>query len=167
MKEALQDVCWPNGICYGCGPVNPEGIQIKSYWNEDGSRVIATVDPGRKYTGWPGLVYGGFMAMLVDCHSNWTAMAYHYRADGREPGSLPNINCVTGQLGVRYLKPTPMGVLLHLSAWVEGEIGRRARVICEIRAGNELTAIGDSIFFRVDTDALADQAHHNAHGDRA
>ena len=167
MKEALQDVCGPNGICYGCGPANPKGIQIKSYWAEDGRCVIATVRPEQKYTSWPGLVYGGFLAMLVDCHSNWTVMAHHYRADGREPGSLPSINCVTGQLGVRYLKPTPMGVPLNLCAWVEGEVGRKTRVICEIRAGDELTAVGDSIFFRVDTNALADQAHQKdvAHGD--
>ncbi|MCL1824562.1 MAG: PaaI family thioesterase [Betaproteobacteria bacterium] len=160
MVNALQDACGPNGICYGCGPANPKGIQIKSYWSEDGKRVIATVNPDQKYTSWPGLVYGGFLAMLVDCHSNWTVMAHHYRADGREPGSQPSINCVTGQLGVRYLKPTPMGVPLHLSAWVEGEVGRKTRVICEIRAGDELTAVGDSIFFRVDTNALADQAHN-------
>jgi len=29
--------------------------------------------------------------MLVDCHSNWTAMAYHYRAEGREPDSLQGL----------------------------------------------------------------------------
>ncbi|MDR1424481.1 MAG: PaaI family thioesterase [Azoarcus sp.] len=160
--HALQDLCMPGGICYGCGPSNADGIQIKSYWDAGGKCVIATVDPDRKYTSWPGLVYGGFLAMLVDCHSNWTVMAYHYRAEGRAPGSLPKIGCVTGQLSIRYLKPTPMGVPLHLSAWVEGDVARKSRVICEIRAGDELTAVGDSIFFRVDTGALADQAHKRA-----
>ena len=162
MKNALQDVCGPDGICYGCGPSNAHGIHIKSYWDEDGKHVIATVNPDRKYTSWPGLVYGGFLAMLVDCHSNWTVMAHHYRAEGREPGSLPKVGCVTGHLGIRYLKPTPMGVPLNLKAWIEGDVGRKTRVICEIRAGDELTAVGDSIFFRVDTGALADQAHKNA-----
>ncbi|MDR0717206.1 MAG: PaaI family thioesterase [Azoarcus sp.] len=165
MMKALQDVCGPDGICYGCGPANPDGIRIKSYWAEDGAHVVAVVEPERKYTSWPGLVYGGFLAMLVDCHSNWTAMAHHYRAEGREAGSLPKINCVTGQLGIRYLKPTPMGVALHLCAWVEGETGRKTRVICEIRANDELTAVGDSIFFRVDTGALAEQAHKATPGE--
>ncbi|MCL1919098.1 MAG: PaaI family thioesterase [Peptococcaceae bacterium] len=159
MNKPLQDVCAPNGVCYGCGPANPEGVQIKSYWAADGKHVIATVNPDPKYTGWPEMVYGGFLAMMTDCHSNWTVMAYHYRAEGREPGSFPRINCVTGQLGVKYLKPTPMGVPLHLSAWVEGEVGRKTRVICEIRAGDELTAVGDSIFVRADAAALAKQAH--------
>ncbi|MDR3213774.1 MAG: PaaI family thioesterase [Azoarcus sp.] len=165
MENALQDIYCPDGICYGCGPENPHGIHIKSYWTEDGRRVVATVAPERKYTSWPGLVYGGFLAMLVDCHSNWTAMAHHCRAEGREADSLPRISCVTGQLSVRYLKPTPMGVPLELSAWVEGELARKTRVICEIRANGELTAVGDSVFFRVDTDALAEQAHKTSPGE--
>ncbi|MDR1646435.1 MAG: PaaI family thioesterase [Zoogloeaceae bacterium] len=164
----LQDACLPEGICYGCGPSNPDGIHIKSYWNATGDRVIATVQPEPKYTSWPGLVYGGFLAMLTDCHSNWTVMAHHYQAEEREPGSLPRIGCVTGQLSLRYLKPTPMGVPLHLSAWVEGEVARKSRVICEIRAGETLTTVGDSIFFRVDTSALAEEAHqHVAVGHKA
>lgn len=164
MEKALQDMCEPNGICYGCGPVNPKGIQIKSYWADDGEHVIATVTPGPEYTGWPDMVYGGFLAMLTDCHSNWTAIAHCFRAEGREPGSLPRVTCVTGQLGVKYLKPTPMGVPLNLSARIEGEVGRKIRVICEIRAGDELTVVGDSVFVRVDADALAQKAQSAAHG---
>lgn len=155
-------MCEPNGVCFGCGPANPQGIQIKSHWAEDGKHVIATVTPDPKFTGWPDLVYGGFLAMVTDCHSNWTAIAHHYRAENREPGHSPRIQCVTGQLGVRYLKPTPMGVPLHLSAWVEGEVGRKTRVLCEIRANDQVTVTGDSVFVRVDTGALANQAHHKS-----
>lgn len=97
--------------------------------------------------------------MLVDCHSNWTAMAYHYRAEGREPGSLPRIDCVTGNLGIKFIKPTPMGIILTLRARVDGDVGRKTRVICEVYAGDVLTAIGDSIFVRVDTGQLAAVAH--------
>ena len=43
-------------------------------------------------------------------------MAYHYRAEGREPGSLPRIDCVTSTLNLTYLNPTPMGVELLLKA---------------------------------------------------
>ena len=161
MNPALQDLAGPEGICFGCGPSNPQGLQIKSYWAEDGVHVLATITPDPCYTGWPGLVYGGFLAMLVDCHSNWTCMAYHYRSEGREPGTEPGIDCVTGQLGIKYLKPTPMGVPLKLSARVEGEVGRKSRIICEIYAGDELTAVGDSIFVRVDTDLLAQKAHRS------
>lgn len=159
MVTALQDLAAPDGICYGCGSAHPHGLHIKSYWHEDGVHVVATHTPDSQFTGWPGLVYGGLIAMLVDCHSNWTAMAYHYRAEGREPGSLPRIDCVTGRLGVEYLKPTPMGVPLSLKAWVEGPVERKSRVLCEVRAGEVLTARGDSVFVRVDTARLAAAAH--------
>jgi predicted thioesterase len=86
-------------------------------------------------------------------------MAYHYRAEQREPGSLPRIDCVTGHLGIKFIKPTPLGVTLTLRARVEGDVGRKSRVVCEVYAGDVLTAIGDSVFVRVDTGQLADAAH--------
>ncbi len=132
---------------------NPHGLHIKSRWDADGIHLIAQHAPEAHFTGWPDLVYGGLIAMLVDCHSNWTAMAYHYRTEQREPGSLPRIDCVTGNLGIKFIKPTPMGVTLTLRARVEGDVKRKTRVVCEIYAGDVLTAIGDSVFVRVDTGA--------------
>lgn len=155
---SLQDTAAPDGVCYGCGSSNPHGLHIKSFWHEDGVHVIAEYLPDAKYCGWPDLVYGGLIAMLVDCHSNWTAMACHYRAEQREADSLPRINCVTGNLGIKFIKPTPMGVPLTLRAKVEGEVGRKSRVICEVFAGDVLTAVGDSVFVRADTGQLASRA---------
>ena len=156
---SLQDSAAPEGVCFGCGTSKVHGLHVKSFWHEDGVHVIAEHLPDAKYCGWPDLVYGGLIAMLVDCHSNWTAMAFHYRAQQREVDSLPRINCVTGNLGIKFIKPTPMGVPLTLRARVEGEVGRKSRVICEVYAGDVLTAVGDSIFVRVDTAELASQAH--------
>ncbi|QCY13418.1 PaaI family thioesterase [Pseudomonas sp. MPC6] len=156
---SLQDSAAPEGVCYGCGSSNPHGLHIKSFWHEDGVHVMAEHVPEAKYCGWPDLVYGGLIAMLVDCHSNWTAMAYHYRQEQRAANSLARINCVTGNLGIKFIKPTPMGVPLTLRAKVEGEVGRKTRVICEVYAGDLLTAVGDSVFVRVDTGQLADAAH--------
>jgi hypothetical protein len=159
LDTSLQDTAAPDGVCFGCGSSNPHGLHIKSFWHDDGVHVMAEHVPEAKYCGWPELVYGGLIAMLVDCHSNWTAMAYHYRAEQREPESLPRINCVTGNLGIKFIKPTPMGVPLTLKARVDGEVGRKTRVICEVYAGYVLTAVGDSVFVRVDTEQLAANAH--------
>lgn len=156
---SIQQLASPEGSCYGCGCSHPTGLHVESHWAEDGVHVLCKHTPASEFHGWPGLVYGGLLAMLVDCHSNWTAMAYHYRAEGREPGSLPRIDCVTGQLSLTYLKPTPMGVELVLKARVEGEVGRKSRVICDIWAGDVLTVTADSVFVRVDTERLRQQAH--------
>jgi hypothetical protein len=157
-SNALQDLVAPDGICFGCGSAHPSGLHVKSHWDADGIHVVSHHLPDAGFIGWPNLVYGGLIAMLVDCHSNWTAMAYHYRAEAREPGTLPRIDCVTGFLGVKYVKPTPMGVALKLTARIEGDVGRKSRVLCDVYAGEVLTAVGDSIFVRVDTAQLAASA---------
>jgi hypothetical protein len=149
--QALQDVCMPHLMCFGCGPSNPEGLKLKSHFSIDGQFVIATYTPPSKYSsGLKDALYGGMIASLIDCHSNWTAMAFGYCAEGREPGSQPPIASVTGALNVKYLKPTPMNTPLHLKAWVEGEVGRKTRIICELGTAAIVTAVGDSIFVRVD-----------------
>jgi hypothetical protein len=158
---ALQDLAAPDGVCFGCGPKNKQGLQIKSYWDKDNVHVLMQYLPGAHYAGWPSLVYGGLIGCLIDCHSNWTAMAYHYRAEGREPDTLPRIDCVTSTLGIKFIKPTPLGVLLTLKARVEGKVSRKTRVLCEVYASDILTALGDSIFVRVETSELAKTAHHS------
>lgn len=158
MKKSLQEIADPDGVCYGCGQSNPHGLHLKSYPEEDGIHYAAVIQPEDYYCGWPGLVYGGFIAMIVDCHSNWTAMSAHYRAEGREPGSLPKINCVTGRLALRYRKATPMGVPLRLRSWVEGDVSRGTIIKCEVYAGSELTVTAESLFIRVNTEELAENA---------
>ena len=155
MPVALQDLCLPEGMCYGCGSANPDGLHLKSYWSDDGQYVVAAFDPLPKYTsGFKNAVYGGLIASLIDCHSNWTAMAFGYKAEGREPGTLPLIASVTGSLCVQYLKPTPLDRTIHLRAWVEGEVGRKTRVLCELGTEDTVTAKGDSVFVRVDASRL-------------
>jgi hypothetical protein len=155
---ALQDIIAPDGVCFGCGASNTHGLRIKSFWDADGVHVVAEHTPEEHYVGWPQLVYGGLISCLIDCHSNWTAMAYHYRAENREPGTLPRIDCVTGSLSVKYIKPTPMGTPLTLKARIDGEAGRKTRVLCEVYAGDIVTALGDSVFVRVDVGHLAKTA---------
>jgi len=152
--ESLQKLIEPEGVCFGCGQANPQGLQIESFPQPDGW-VVAEIVPDSKFCGWPDLVYGGFLAMLVDCHSNYTAIYAHYQAEGRKPGSLPKISCATGSLGVKYIRPTPMGVPIMLKARVEGDVRRKTRIVCEVYAGGVLTVIGDSVFVRINPADLA------------
>ena len=152
--SAIQDISFPDNVCFCCGSAHPTGLHIKSYWDPDGIHVICRYTPLPEFVGYPGLVYGGLIAMLIDCHAGWTAMAYHYRAEGREPDSLPRIDCVTGNMNITYRKPTQMGVELTLRAKVVGDVGRKSRVVCEVWAGDVMTVSADTVFFRVDTKQL-------------
>lgn len=37
-KEAFQNLI-PNNQCFGCGPNNKDGLQIKSYWSKPGESI--------------------------------------------------------------------------------------------------------------------------------
>ncbi|MCB1475231.1 MAG: hypothetical protein KDJ53_04260, partial [Rhodobiaceae bacterium] len=115
--------------------------------------------PRPEFIGFPGLVYGGLTAMLIDCHSCWTVVAHHYRAEGREPGSLPRIDCVTGRMSIDYLKAGDVRREIFLKARVDGPLERKTRVICEVWSGDLMIAKGETVFVRADTEKLRALAH--------
>ena len=40
---------------------------------EDGDFIVATFQPEPHHEAWDGVVNGGIVGCLFDCHSNWTA----------------------------------------------------------------------------------------------
>lgn len=150
--EFVQDV-WEHATCYGCGPANHDGLHIKSSLSEDGQFLVATFQPEAKYNaGFPNVMYGGLVASLIDCHSIWTAITFTYLAEDRPLGNDPIVTFVTGQLQVKYLKPTPLDQPIQLKAWVEGEVGRKTRILCELGPQGDLTATGDVLAVRINAD---------------
>ena len=115
--------------CYGCGRLNPEGHQLKSFW--EGDESVARFRPRPYHTAIPGFVYGGLIASLIDCHGTGTAAGAALRAAGGELGKDPMPRFLTASLKVDYLKPTPLGPELELRARVK-ELKER-KVITEIR----------------------------------
>jgi acyl-coenzyme A thioesterase PaaI-like protein len=141
---------WPQNTCYGCGPGNTEGIQLKSHWAKDKNAVIATCHVDAKYNaGAPNMMYGGTIASLIDCHSLWTAIVFIHKEENKEICSPPTILCVTAELTVKYLKPTPVSSPIHLKAWIKGDIGKKTHVYCELGPAGEITATGDVIAIRI------------------
>ena len=136
-----------SAICFGCGRNNPQSLGIRTFW--DGREGICHFTPAAQHTAFPGVVYGGLLASLVDCHSIGTAIAAMYDAKTRAPGSAPEITCVTASLQVDYLKPTPTGVTLELRARVEELGARKAIVRCSLRAGTLETVRGRVVAVRV------------------
>ena len=133
-------------VCHGCGNDNPNGLHIKTYWN--GTEGLCRFNPEPHHMAFPGYVYGGLIACLIDCHSTGTATAAAYDAEGREPGTDPPIRYVTGTLTVRFLRPTPMGSELLIRARVR-ELGEKKAVIdCSLFAGDEACAQGEVIVIR-------------------
>jgi acyl-coenzyme A thioesterase PaaI-like protein len=143
-QKAFQDL-YPDELsyCYGCGRLNEQGLQIKSYW--DGDETVATFLPRPYHIAIPGYVYGGLIASLMDCHATGTAAAAAYRAAGRELGSEPALRFVTASLHVDYMRPTPLGVPLEVRGRVTEIKGRKVVVSATVFAEGQVCAKGEIV----------------------
>lgn len=136
-------------VCYGCGRLNEHGLQIKSYWSENGEETIAHFKPKPYHTAVPGYVYGGLIASLIDCHATGTAAAAAYKAENRPMDSDPPLRYLTASLKVDYLKPTPIDTTLELRGKIKEIKGRKVIVEVELRAKGEVCAKGEVITVQV------------------
>lgn len=138
-QAAFQDY-YPEHLahCYGCGRLNERGYQLATRW--DGEESVTYFTPAPFHTAVPGVVYGGLLASVVDCHSTGTAAAALYRAEGRSMDSEPPHRCVTGNLSIRYLHPTLLGPTIEVRGQVEHIAGRKVTVLSRVLVGNRVTA---------------------------
>ena len=134
--------------CFGCGRLNKEGLQIKSLW--DGEESVCHYTPKPFYTGgFPGYVYGGFIASLIDCHGAATASAAKLREEGFSPDDRPISRFVSASLKVDYLKPTPMGPVLEIRGRVKEIKGRKVTVSVTLSAEGEIRAKGEVVMVQL------------------
>jgi acyl-coenzyme A thioesterase PaaI-like protein len=138
-EKAFQDY-YPEEYnhCYGCGPRNEEGLKIRSFW--DGDETVAFYTPKPCHTSFPGFVYGGLIASLIDCHSIASAAAGTYASEGRAMGSEPPLRFVTASLKVDYLRPTPLGVTLEIRGRIKEVKGKKVVVEARVLAAGEVCA---------------------------
>lgn len=107
---SLQDQFAPKSICFGCGPANKNGLQIKSF--VDGDKVIAHFTPQPFHNAFSNVLNGGIIGALLDCHCNWAA-SYFYMQENK----LDAPPCtVTAEYSIQLKRPTPMNTELKLFA---------------------------------------------------
>lgn len=134
-EKAFQDQI-PGNYCWGCGADNPAGLHLKSYW--DGALAVAQWSPSEEYAAGPRhFLNGGIIATLLDCHGVCTVVADAYLGEERQIGSSPEIWHATASLSVDFLRPTPIGEVVQLSARVVGREDRGTEVECILGAGGK------------------------------
>jgi acyl-coenzyme A thioesterase PaaI-like protein len=143
---SLQELYGAHTICFGCGPANPKGLHIRSFPDPDRpGDVIAEWLPEAHHEAFAGVLNGGIIGTLLDCHCNWTA-AYHLMA---QRGADKPPTTVTAEYHIRMLKPTPTDGPLRLRAWVAESEDDRATVEGTLEAGGEITATCRGTFVAV------------------
>lgn len=147
-QPAIQDhFSGEHAICYGCGGDNSHGLHIRTQW--DGRCGIFRFTPMHYHTAFPGVVYGGLIASLFDCHCIGTAIAAAYDAEDRKPGTDPAIMYVTANLNVNYIRPTPMDRELMFKARIIETGGKKTIVSCTLVADDTECANARVIGIRV------------------
>src|SRR5437667_7524620 len=149
-EKSLQEKYAPDGTCFGCGPTNAHGLQVRSFpKNSDESRaggeVVAEWKPQKKYEAYSGALNGGIISTLLDCHCNWTA-TYHLmkRAKADRPPCT-----VTAEYAVKFLRPASTSDSIYLSAKVVDLTDNRATVEGTLSAGGEVCATFRGTFVAV------------------
>lgn len=133
--------------CYGCGHLNENGLHVRTGWDDaNPNRTVAYYDPRADEIAVPGVVYGGLIASIVDCHGIGSASLFLHRKNGHEPGdNVEPPRLVTGSLNVEYFKPTPHGTRLKLVGDIEEIHPKRFAVQVEVMADGELCAKGEVV----------------------
>jgi len=145
MSLSLQDRYAPESACFGCGPANAKGLRIKSIPSPDGETVTATFRPESHHEAFPGVLNGGIIGALLDCHSNWTtAYALMKRAGADQPQCT-----VTADFHVKLLRPTPTDGPVEISAKPVEIWDDRATIEATLTARGKITATCRGTFVAV------------------
>ena len=93
-----------DGRCFGCGPLNEEGLQMT--FLPEGDVSVTEFEVPARYQSWKGVVHGGMVALMLDEAVGWAA--WHKGHPG-----------VTGKLEVRYRLPLKVGERVRLTGRVD------------------------------------------------
>ncbi|MGA8041614.1 MAG: PaaI family thioesterase, partial [Terracidiphilus sp.] len=122
--------------CFGCGPVNPHGLQLEFLIADDGS-IVSHATISDDFCGHPGYLHGGIIATLLD-----EAMSKAVRATG--------VSSMTRHLEIDYLLPVPSAKPIRLEGRVVRTEGRKRWADARIRDQEGKTlAHGKGLFVEV------------------
>jgi acyl-coenzyme A thioesterase PaaI-like protein len=142
-EQSLQEKYAPGNVCFGCGPANPDGLHIRSFPNND--EVVAEWKPEKKYEAFSGVLNGGIIGTLLDCHCNWTAA---YRLMKRAGEDRPPCT-VTAEYAIKLLRPTRTNDSVFLSARVVEITDDRATIEGTLSVGGKVCATCLGVFVAV------------------
>ncbi|WAC91086.1 PaaI family thioesterase [Mycobacterium sp. Aquia_213] len=142
---SIQEQLFPTMTCFGCGPANPRGLRLKSYVRD--GYVSATFTPWPEHDNGLGLLNGGIIATLLDCHSA-AGVLHEASLQGWDapPGAL--LPFVTAGIDVRYLRPSPLDSAVDL--WAAVTKSAETEIICdvELRYDDKTRATGHAVWKR-------------------
>jgi acyl-coenzyme A thioesterase PaaI-like protein len=142
-EQSLHQRYAPKNACFGCGPANAKGLRIQSFVR--GDEVVATWRAEPHHEAFPGMLNGGIIGALLDCHCNWTA-AHHLMA--KRGADAPPCT-VTADYAIKLKRPTPSKEPVTLRAKVVESTDDRAVVEGTLESGGAVCATCRGTFVAV------------------
>ncbi|MFF8035036.1 MULTISPECIES: PaaI family thioesterase [unclassified Streptomyces] len=133
------------GQCFGCGGEQPHGLHLEARAGA-GVSITAEFTVQSAHQGAPGLAHGGVLATALDetlGSLNW----------------LLRTIAVTGRLETDFVRPVPVGTVLHLEAEVTAVAGRKIYCTAAGRIGGPegpVAVRADALFIEVAVDHFVD-----------
>jgi acyl-coenzyme A thioesterase PaaI-like protein len=147
--KSLQETFAPQGRCFGCGPTNEKGLRIRSFPTEDSAEahLVCEFTPEAHHEAFEGVLNGGIIGTVLDCHMNWTTIFHLMKKGGLDHAPC----CVTADFKVVLKRPTRMGPV-QIDSYVVSSSDDRATIEATMTAGGKITAIGTGTFVAVKPD---------------
>ncbi len=144
--KSLQEEYSPHSACFGCGPANEKGLRIRSF--AKGDEVVAHWQPEPYHEAFPGVLNGGIIGTLLDCHANWAATYFLMQKQG-----LTKAPCVvTAYYNVKLKRPTPSQAPVYLVAKLKEFTKRGAIIQASLYSQEVLCATCEGLFVAVSAD---------------
>ena len=145
-EVSIQERFFPEMACFGCGPSNPKGLQLRSYPAPDGS-VVAHFMPWPEHNSGVGYLNGGIIATLLDCHSAAAVTLMAYERGWTPIGDAP-LSYVTSGLDVRYIRPSPLDEPVELRAVITAADDAEMTSTVELMWDGKLRATATALWKR-------------------
>lgn len=142
-EKSIQETFAEKSICFGCGPANEKGLRIRSF--EKDGEYVATWKAEKHHEAFPGMLNGGIIGSLLDCHSNWAAAHFLMLKKGEDKPDCT----VTANYSIKLLRPTPSDATIYLKAKVVDSTEDRATVVAELIANDKVCATCQGLFVAV------------------
>lgn len=97
--------------CFACGQRNPYGIHM--HFRQEDNTIVSDFAPREEYQGFPGMLHGGIVAVVLDEALNRTSLLAEHP-----------VWTMTGRLDIRYRRYVPYGPLLRVRATLGMQRGR-------------------------------------------
>jgi len=143
---SVQEQYAPLCACFGCGPANDMGLRLRSFWAADRSELVAAYRPAPHHQAYAGMVNGGVIGALLDCHSNWAAALTLMQRRGADSPPCT----VTADFHVKLRRPTPIDATLDLVARAAEIRDDRVVVEATLTAAGHITATCRGTFVAVE-----------------